>query len=189
MKKINVSDLIRWWKYSYGLTIIKAEVYMKLLNETLVEYRNSRNNIERIEFISWQCKKLHWVARAKETIIVIINIRAINPSIINLIEINNLTKLVILINQKRMTSQIIILTRKWAISARMRKWRMKKIIIILNVINRNIIIEIVQRNLMKQGNCNQNNSIRFKKRRSFADISTTKQKRSIKIKNSILIKK
>ena len=26
---------------------------MKLLNETLIQYRNSRNNIERIEFISW----------------------------------------------------------------------------------------------------------------------------------------
>ena len=31
---------------------MKAEVYMKLLNETLVQYRNSRNNIKRAEFTS-----------------------------------------------------------------------------------------------------------------------------------------
>ena len=42
---------------------------------------------------------------------------------------------------------------------------------------------------MKQGNDDQNDSIRFKKRRSFADVSTTKQKKSIKTKDSILIKK
>ena len=33
---------------------MKAEVYMKLLNETLVQYRNSRNSIERAESTSWQ---------------------------------------------------------------------------------------------------------------------------------------
>ena len=42
---------------------------------------------------------------------------------------------------------------------------------------------------MKQGNDDQSDSTRFKKRRSFADASTTKQKKLIKIKNSILIKK
>ena len=42
---------------------------------------------------------------------------------------------------------------------------------------------------MKQGNDDQNDSIRFKKRRSFADISTAEQKRSIKIKDSILVKR
>ena len=31
---------------------MKAEVYMKLLNETLIQYRNSRNNIKRAEFTS-----------------------------------------------------------------------------------------------------------------------------------------
>ena len=36
---------------------------------------------------------------------------------------------------------------------------------------------------MKQDNCDQSDSIRFKKRRSFADVLTTKQKRSIKTKN------
>ena len=34
---------------------MKAEVYMKLLNETLIQYRNRRNSIGRAEFISWQC--------------------------------------------------------------------------------------------------------------------------------------
>ena len=34
---------------------MKAEVYMKLLNETLVQYWNSRNSIKRAEFISWHC--------------------------------------------------------------------------------------------------------------------------------------
>ena len=42
---------------------------------------------------------------------------------------------------------------------------------------------------MKQGNDDQNGSTRFKKRRDFADISTAKQKKSIKVKDSILIKK
>ena len=42
---------------------------------------------------------------------------------------------------------------------------------------------------MKQSNCNSNDSIRCKKRRNFADILTTKQKRSIRIKNLILIKR
>ena len=41
---------------------------------------------------------------------------------------------------------------------------------------------------MKQGNDDQSDSTRFKKRRSFANVSTTKQKKSIKIKNSILVK-
>ena len=41
---------------------------------------------------------------------------------------------------------------------------------------------------MKQDNCNQNDNIWFKNQRSFADISTTKQKKSIKIKNLILVK-
>ena len=31
---------------------MKAEIYMKLLNETLIQYRNSRNSIERAEFNS-----------------------------------------------------------------------------------------------------------------------------------------
>ena len=30
---------------------MKAEIYMKLLNEILIQYKNSRNNIERAEFI------------------------------------------------------------------------------------------------------------------------------------------
>ena len=42
---------------------------------------------------------------------------------------------------------------------------------------------------MKQGNFKSNDNIQFKKRRSFANISMTKPKRSIKAKNSILIKK
>ena len=41
---------------------------------------------------------------------------------------------------------------------------------------------------MKQGNDDQNDSTRFKKRRSFADVSTAKQKKLIKIKDSILVK-
>ena len=31
---------------------MKDEVYIKFLNETLVQYRNSMNSIERAEFIS-----------------------------------------------------------------------------------------------------------------------------------------
>ena len=31
---------------------MKTEIYMKLLNETLIQYRNRRNSIERTEFIS-----------------------------------------------------------------------------------------------------------------------------------------
>ena len=42
---------------------------------------------------------------------------------------------------------------------------------------------------MKQDNCNLNDNILFKKRLNFIGVSTTKQKRSIKTKNSILIKK
>ena len=30
---------------------MKAEIYIKLLNETLVQYKNRRNSIERAEFI------------------------------------------------------------------------------------------------------------------------------------------
>ena len=41
---------------------------------------------------------------------------------------------------------------------------------------------------MKQDNCDQNNNIQFKKWRNFANASTTKQKRSIKAKDLILIK-
>ena len=33
---------------------MKVEIYIKLLNKTLVQYRNCRNSIERAEFISWQ---------------------------------------------------------------------------------------------------------------------------------------
>ena len=32
---------------------MKAEVYLNLLNKILVQYKNSRNNIERAEFTSW----------------------------------------------------------------------------------------------------------------------------------------
>ena len=31
---------------------MKAEIYMKLLNEILVQYKNNMNSIERVEFIS-----------------------------------------------------------------------------------------------------------------------------------------
>ena len=31
---------------------MKAEIYIKLLNKTLVQYRNRRNSIERAEFTS-----------------------------------------------------------------------------------------------------------------------------------------
>ena len=31
---------------------MKVEIYMKLLNETLDQYKNSKNNIERTEFPS-----------------------------------------------------------------------------------------------------------------------------------------
>ena len=31
---------------------MKAEVYIKLLNETLVQYKNRKNSIERAEFTS-----------------------------------------------------------------------------------------------------------------------------------------
>ena len=41
---------------------------------------------------------------------------------------------------------------------------------------------------MEQGNDDQSDNIRFKKRQSFADVSTTEQKRLIKAKNSILVK-
>ena len=41
---------------------------------------------------------------------------------------------------------------------------------------------------IKQDNCSQNDNIRFKKRRSFASVLTTKQKNLIKIKNTILVK-
>ena len=42
-----------------------------------------------------------------------------------------------------MINQKIILMRKRRTSARMRKWKMKRIIIILNIINQIIIIETV----------------------------------------------
>ena len=42
---------------------------------------------------------------------------------------------------------------------------------------------------MKQDNDDQNDNIRFKKRRSFADVLTAKQKKLIKTRNSILIKR
>ena len=34
---------------------MEAEIYMKFLNETLVQYRNSRNNIGRARSTSWHC--------------------------------------------------------------------------------------------------------------------------------------
>ena len=81
------------------------------------------------------------------TTTIIINIKTTNSSIISLIEISNLTKFVISINSKKLTSQIITSTRRRSTSARMRKWRMKKTIIVLSVINWDIIIEIVQKNI------------------------------------------
>ena len=33
---------------------MKVGIYIKSLNETLVQYRNNMNSIERTEFISWQ---------------------------------------------------------------------------------------------------------------------------------------
>ena len=103
--------------------------------------------LKRPFYLKLLCKKLHWVARAKATTTLIIKIKTINFSIINLIEINNLTKLVISINSKRMINQIIISTRRRSTSARMRKWRMKRTIIVLNVINRSTIIEIAQKKI------------------------------------------
>ena len=41
---------------------------------------------------------------------------------------------------------------------------------------------------MKQGNNDQSGNTRFKKRRSFAGASTAEQKRSIEIKDPILVK-
>ena len=47
MKKAKVSDLIRWWKDSSDLRVLEAEVYIELLNEILVQYKNNINSIER----------------------------------------------------------------------------------------------------------------------------------------------
>ena len=144
--------------------------------------------LEKLFYSKLLYKKLHWVARAKTTIIIIISLKTINISIINLIGISNLTKLVISINSKRKIDQIIILIRKRATSARMQKWRMKKIIIILNIINRDIIIEIVQKKW------NKTTIIRMiiidsKNNEALQTFQWRSKKKSIKIKNSILIKK
>ena len=77
--------------------------------------------LKKLYYSKLLCRKLFLIARMKTITAITINIKIINFSIINLIEIINLTKFVILINLKRIINQIIILKRKRASSARILK--------------------------------------------------------------------
>ena len=50
---------------------MKAKVYIKLLNETLVQYRNSRNSIERAALTSWHT----FLLSISDRLLIIINNR------------------------------------------------------------------------------------------------------------------
>ena len=146
--KISLKKIKRKWPFFneyYNVMLFLVKLISVLKNKLFI-MKNVFND-RRLFYSKSLCKKLHWVVHAKMTTTIIINIKTINFSIINWIEINNLTKSIILINLKRIISQIIILTRKRTTNVHMRKWKMKKIFVVLNVINRDIIIEIVQRKI------------------------------------------
>ena len=83
------------------------------------------------------------------TIISIFNYKAKILLSISSIEINNLTNFVISVIPKRKINQKVISKHQRKTNVRMRKSRIKRIIVVLNVINQVISIEIAQITITK----------------------------------------